>query len=581
MSSLNLNPGSAPPATCRPLELAVVAEGQTRHDLHVRQWSRRPGPDFGQAVIALAMAGRTRPARHAEDLADLPPVGSRVRIVPAECPDQVLFDGAVTGHGSRLDEQGEELLLHVTDWLALRLGGPLIGRWQVSDGTAVFVPTHECIFNQGGHGLASRQAHELAGRPVRIFEPGDGEPWSIGQILDYLLAAHVPADVAAPSPEQLAGLAPDFYPARLDLTGLPVAKALAKAAGLAGLAWRSTATAEAGLQRGLELYSLAGGGPARTVALQPAGDALDLRRSNLWQGRIVVRRRPNRRPVLVLGRRKLHESTFALQPGWDRSLESYHYESFVRGRSDDWPALDDVFRKWVLNEGGQYAGPPWNLPLAQLSQISSDDFLVYRPRRLEPCLSHDRSGQSLGVVVEFSPDSGQTWRRYAGSVCVANDECSLHLSDDALGGDYFAAAVAGTVQVRVTATVAADRRLSAQVDGDGGPALFHAAPNAGWAAVSEGSIFSDRDELGEPAECDDSDYIEQLARQFSQAAGGSLEAELTLAWLAPQADVGEAVELLGGRDLALELHPAGGRPVVGGVEHDAGENWCTKLVLNG
>ena len=52
---------------------------------------------------------------------------------------------------------------------------------------------------------------------------------------------------------------------------------------------------------GVELYRPGASGRSANVTLQRAGETLDLSRSNLWRGQVVIRRRPARRPVLALG----------------------------------------------------------------------------------------------------------------------------------------------------------------------------------------------------------------------------------------------------------------------------------------
>ena len=177
---------------------------------------------------------------------------------------------------------------------------------------------------------------------------------------------------------------------------------------------------------------------------------------NIFRGSIVTTRRPRRRGVGD-GRRKLYESTFALSPGWDRSLETDRWRDYVRSDSDNWPKVGDVYRKWVLSEHGLYGQTPWELDTYTFQEMPAGEFPLVRPRHFMPCLSADSAGRSLGIVVEINCDD-QGWRRWQGAALSAADECAIRLGGDALPGEYFDAAVRGEVQVRVTATVEADAR---------------------------------------------------------------------------------------------------------------------------
>ena len=281
----------------------------------------------------------------------------------------------------------------------------------------------------------------------------------------------------------------------------------------------------------------------------------------------------------MLGCRKRYECTFPLHAGWDAARETAHYRDFVRDESADWPAVADVFRKWVLNESGRYSAAPFGLDRYDFAAISAEDFLLAVPRRLEQCLSADGAGNSLGVVVEVSCDAGLTWRRYGGPVRVSAQECSVWLADDALPADYFAAAVGHTARVRVTATVASDRRLSVKIAGDAGDGSVVARlARAGWAKVNPGSIFYGQSAYAAD-ERDDTARLEQWARRLSEA-GGAAAGEFTLAMLDVGRNVGDLVPQVQGRGLDLAVAP-GFVPHVVAVEHRGGEEWVTHLKVSG
>lgn len=551
--------------------------------MHVESWNILPGPDFGNARVGLAMSSRDGLDHRLQDLAALPAIGSRLQIRLAGPRRRILFDGYVTKHIARAGPDIEQLDIEVEDTLSATLNMPVTGRWQVSGTSIVFVNNEKCIFNDEGEGLASFDKHLVNSRFCRVFQSAPaGQLWSIADILGYLLAAHVPADVEVPASEELENVAGGVYPRRTALTGLTLREAIAKVAGLGGLAIRGSVNSEKGApERGLVFYRPGRIGRRRAVRLQRYGEKLDIRRSDLWKGRIAIQRRPARRGVLVLGDWKQYESTFELKRGWNLNLESYEYPSFTRSEASNWLALKEVFRKWVLNESGAYCGEPHSLGMFDFSGISGDDFFLSISRRFKPCRSIGPDGKSLGIVVEVSYDDGSNWKRYGGPVRVSTDECAIYLADDALPADYFQAALNHVAKLRVTATVVSDRRIGAQANGDAGCGLeIVEVPKARWAKVHTGSIFYQSQELPAPSERDDTIRLLQMANSLSESQAGAIEAELALGWLDPNWNVGDIVERIEGRELGLTPFP-GAAPHVQAVAHQCGEEWRTRLTVSG
>ena len=390
--------------------------------MHVTQWRILPAGDFASATVAVSMAPSGRSVRRIEAIESLPPIGSGVQIRLAESGGRTVFDGYITRHLAGVGSDEEYLAIEAEDALTARLARLITGRWQDSDASAVFVPLGDCVFNTDPEGLASAGMYNVNSRSCRIFRPdGEGQLWSIGDILRYLLAAHVPGDVDIVGLDVSGCPAGVIYPHRLSLTGLPALDAIVQVAAIAGMSIRSGACIGTG-RRSLVFYPPGHAGRRRSVRLQPAGQTLDACRSNLWKGDIKFNRRPSRRTVLVIGGLKRYESTFELHKGWDTDKESYRYRDFIRSESFDWPEKADVFRKWVLNESGFYRDEPYELEEYDFSDIASEDFILLQARRFEPCLSLSDAGRSMGIVVEISYDDGSTWRRYGGAVRFAADE---------------------------------------------------------------------------------------------------------------------------------------------------------------
>jgi len=412
----------------------------------------------------------------------------------------------------------------------------------------------------------------------RVFDASpSARRWSVADALGYLIASGVPEGVEAPGPSELDALAGNIDLGEVDVTGMTTAEAMMEVAARGGLAVRG-----ARYGRGLVVYRPGQGGRRRNIRLQRAASSLAVHKSNLWSGRIAFHRRPSRQGVVALGEHKHYESTFELSKGWDPSRQSWRWRDFVRSQSDDWASAANVFRRWVLNEHGWYCGQPWNLQTYDFSSISEEDFPLSIARTFLPCLSRDIAGQSMGFVVEVSCDAGESWRRWVGPVWVSNVECAIYLGGDALPGRFFQAAVANRAAVRITATVAADVRLSAEIVGDNGCGrkIVDFSAQAAWRKVHAGSVFHGDDQLGPPAERNDTQLLEELALRHAEIVSAATDARVVLGWVDTSYHVGDIVERIEGREVELSSNPHSS-PFVRSVRHDLGAGQTTELIISG
>ena len=529
------------------------------------------------------MSERRRPARRIESISALPAIGSRVQLCLSPGRQHAVFDGIVAKHLAAIGPDQEHLRVEVQDSLTSRLGASIAGRWELQGSAAIHIPTGRCVFNSQQDGLASPGTYAVGSLETRVFDAGeDGQLWSVANILGYLIAAHAPTDLDITGLSDVQDIAEDIYPSRLSLAGLTIGQAIARVCGLAGLAVRgSLSNGLGGVRSSLVIYRPGHTGRRRPVKLQRHGAALDRRRTDLWKGQVNFSRRPCRRNVLVLGAKKVYESTFELQPCWDSTQATYHYRDFIRSEAQDWPPVADIYRKWALNEAGDYSDAPLNLDAFDFATISSDDFLLNRSRRFLPCLSRGPDDQSLGVVVEVSYDDGSTWQRYGGAVRISGHEGAIRLTDDALPADYFEAVRAGTAKFHVTAAVTADRRLSVEGPGDVGARVEVVDFPAGrWSQVHTSSIFYGDDSLPAPDELDDTDRLAAMAENLSQADAETVEASFALGRADPTFAIGDIVPRIDGRGLELAVFP-GAAPHIRRIEHRFGEEWSTHLTVSG
>lgn len=531
-----------------------------------------PTMDIGQA--------RELAARGARISARLLPDGSQ-----PGAADWAVFDGFVAAVRVEFSPEGRRILLDAIDPLRFAGGSGLVGRHtRTTDDAFVFAPDAPLVFNEAGRPNRSAEPATFGERTCFVFEDRADRAawWSVSDIANYLLATRVPADlaIALPPADAVAAMCGDAQPTSVDLTGLSLPAALERVARLGDCGF-AIEPAPAGGRSRLRWFPGAG---LRTIALrhQDAGSALSADTS-VWSGQIAFSHDATRHVWVALGEPERVESTFTLLAGWNAALEGGAHRAYSRAN----PAfLDvaDVYRRWVLNEAGDWSAEPFNRgPAADLSGVLGLGDCVPRRRRFLPTLSRDAAGRSLGVVIEVSYDSGVTWRNYTGRVEVLADEAGVRVVDDQLPPDYWQAAVAGTLAVRVTACIESDRRARAewseQPRADDRRTVEHVRWFAGalrrcWVHAS--SVLS-----GRPAdEADDraaaSASLALIARRAEPAVAG----QLALPCLSAACQVGDRIAGIGGQELSFDAGAALPRvPLVRRVRHRLADHWFTSLEL--
>jgi len=230
---------------------------------------------------------------------------------------------------------------------------------------------------------------------------------------------------------------------------------------------------------------------------------------------------------------KIYEATFELIKAWDASLEQNNYDNLSPSTNPDFCLAKDVYRKWCLNEAGQYSGPPYNQSEAfDFSQIFQSGNFVHRRRRFRPALTTDEQGHSLGYFLQVSYDGGQSWWQYLHAFNILLDECGVWLSSEKLDMDTWVAAVQGSLRFRITASVVSDERLTkVAVNGpvnSTAPLVEHLMTlprQFKYRKVSDQSIFSEStgQTLGKPNEVDDSGALYEFVRQTAATSPEIIE----------------------------------------------------------
>jgi hypothetical protein len=276
-------------------------------------------------------------------------------------------------------------------------------------------------------------------------------------------------------------------------------------------------------------------GTGRTVELncQRAGEQLSISKTNI----AALSSRRNFWPVthkyIGQGDFKVYEATFELVRAWDPADEDTDYDKFSPSTNPDFHQIKDVYRKWCLNEAGDYSDAPYNEGDSfDFSKVFESSNFAHRRRRFWPALTTDKQGKSLGYFLQVSFDNGLHWWQYLYAFNNLLDECGVWLSSDRLDTNTWIAALKGALKFRITVSVVSDERLSCVVaDGPVGstaPVVEHVITlprQFKYRKVSSLSIFANVSDgtLGVPDEADDSVALYEFVRKRALAGAEVIE----------------------------------------------------------
>eukprot|EP00752_Nemacystus_decipiens_P014095 g12531.t1 len=281
---------------------------------------------------------------------------------------------------------------------------------------------------------------------------------------------------------------------------------------------------------------------------------------------VVNRESKPPRAWVARGDRPVVEDTFTLQQGWEPGLEGQPDSDYGRLTSSDFSRYGSVYRDWVLNEDGAYNDSPFNLGQTfDAGALFDQPSTIEEPLRLGSCLTRSAAGRRLAPVIESSTDSGSTWSAYPGQAEVMNDRAGVVLTDDDLPVAILSAAKAGTLQLRVTATLTSPDAIEVKRwDGNpfAGPAptrVIEFSDPFAWRHVATTSIHHPSIDSGllQADTADDRAALRaQLQAHIAAQPGPDAAARLDLvgAWTALRA--GDRVREALGRGLAIDGHPA-------------------------
>jgi hypothetical protein len=454
-----------------------------------------------------------------------------IRQVINETPGQVgpasieLFSGWIDEYQSTIGGDSDETILTAHDVSALLTRITVSGRRVLgSDGQSVFITGGEVVFNPDGIGNAAVVDFLRDGRQFAVFasEQGNSRQWYYAEVIRYLCLEYAGSMLEVPEKERIESLCERQIARDLDVTGLSLIDALHRCCGRIGLQFQF-AGLDMSSQRSAIMFYRTGRGPRVHLSIQDEGEALDAARTNICSVRRKGQIPPVTQRYIGQGDYKVFEATFDLAPAWDPALETTDYNALCPGTNPGFNRVRDVYRKWCLNEAGDYSGPPYNRgePF-DFANIFETPFALQVRRRFWPALTRDTNGKSLGYYLEVSYDDGAHWWQYLHAFNNLLDECGIWLSAEHFDFDTWWAALKGELRFRITASVIADERLTAILaDGPVGSAaavsdrVFALPRQFKYKKVSSGSIFfkSTDASLGKPDEVDDSAGLMNYVRR--------------------------------------------------------------------
>jgi len=448
-----------------------------------------------------------------------------------------LFHGQIENIEIQLTATGEKVEITAKDFSANLKRFAVYGQRLAESGEpSVFLAGLDTVFNPDGMGNAEPEPITVNGKSYTAFcgEPSEGKHWSYAEVIDYLLCEYLTAfQLQTPTISQLRVLTENQVARDLDVTGLNLIDALHRCCERIGLSFKFVPLPEpTGPSQAIEFYKA---GTGRTVELncQQAGEQFSISKTDI----AALHSRKNFWPIthkyIGQGDFKVAEATFDLIKAWDSSLEDINYDKFSSSTNSDFYQVKDVYRKWCLNEAGDYSGAPYNQGDAfDFSGIFGSGNFTHRRRRFWPTLTRDKQGKSLGYFLQVSFDNGLHWWQYLHAFNILLDECGLWLSSDQLDVDTWVAALKGVLKFRITASVISDERLTCIVS-DGPvnstvPVVEHIITlprQFKYRKVSNKSIFanSSDDAIGVPNEVDDMDALYEFVRHRADVSSGTIE----------------------------------------------------------
>ncbi len=519
-------------------EVSILVDGALCPWLELIEVVRCGWPEFSWARLAYNPAVYSQGGLTAfEEIEDKLAMGKSIcvqQVYNSGAPGAVVsglpvFVGQIERIDSELGSAGERVEITARDLSAEFERITVYGRRvRDIDGSGLFLDGGDTVFGEDGKADGSLQAIQNNGKSYTVFctDPSSAKAWSYAEVIDYLLCEYVLGyQLQRPSAAQLQVLTEGQTVSDLDVTGLNLLRALYRCCERAGVGFKfMPSLSKSGGDQQIVFYR---DSHSRTIELgcQRAGEQLSISKTNI----VGLKSKKNFWPVthkyIGQGDYKIFEATFDLVEGWDSADESLDYDEFSPSTNSDFYKVKNVYRKWCLNEAGDYSGAPYSRGAAfDFSKIFGTSNFAHRRRRFWPCLTTDKQGKSLGYYLQVSFDDGANWRQYMGAFENRLDECGIWLSSDRVDVDTWVASLKGVLKFRLTGSVVSDERLSCTIaDGPVDSAarvvehVFTLPRQFKYRQVSGQSVFANStdDSLGAAGEADDGVGLYGFVRKWA------------------------------------------------------------------
>ena len=516
--------------------VSILVDGKLCPDLESIEIVRSGWPEFSWARLAYNPAAQTGAVlKAAEDIVTEFAAGKTVCVqqyynsIPpgAAAFSFPVFRGHIESVDTKLSLEGESVEIIARDFSANLKRISVYGQRLIkADGSNVFLTGLDTVFNPDSKANANATPIETAGKTYTTFcaEPSQGVLWGYAEVIDYLLCEYVlTGQLHAPTLGQLKALTENQIVRDLDVTGLNLAEALQRCCYRIGVKFKlMPRLAPTGSDQAIVFYKA---GTGRTVELncQQASQQFSISKTNIAALHSSKSFWPVTHKYIGQGDFKVYEATFDLVKAWDADLEDTDYDKFSPSTNPDFYQVKDVYRKWCLNEAGQYSDAPYNQGDAfDFSKIFLNNNFAQRRRRFHPALTTDKLGRSLGYFLQVSYDNGVNWWQYLNAFNILLDECGVWLSSDQLDSRTWFAALRGFLRFRITASVISDERLTAVAADGPVNSITPVVDNVmilprqfKYRKISDRSIFANTadDTLGVADEVDDSNALHKFVRQ--------------------------------------------------------------------
>jgi len=526
--------------------VSTLVDGQLCQDLSVVEVVRGTWPEFSWARLAYNPAVCPEASLiGAEEIETVFPMGKSVSvrqmyngIPPGVAAFSLsIFEGQIESIETELGSNGEDVEIIAKDFSANLRRITVYGQRLVEAGSCtVFLDGLDTVFNPDGQANASVAPIQVGGKSYTSFcaEPSGGKLWSYAEVIDYLLCEYLAdGQLHRPGLEELRALTENQKVCDLDVTGLDLLTALQRCCDRIGLRSKFVPRlVETGPSQAIVFYR-SGIGRAVELNCQRHGEQLSISKTNIAKLSSTRNFWPITHKYIGQGDFKVYDATFELVKAWDGSGEDTEYEKFSPSTNPEFYKVKDVYRKWCLNEAGDYSGSPYNQGDAfDFSKIFQSSNFARRRRRFWPALTTGKQGKSLGYYLQVSYDDGLHWWQYLQAFNNLLDECGVWLSSDQLDVDTWVAALKGVLKFRITASVISDERLSCVVADGPVNSIIPVVERVitlprqfKYRKVSDQSIFANiyDDTLGEPDEVDDSTALYEFVRQRAAVSHATVE----------------------------------------------------------